>query len=90
MAHIHLRRVMIQHIRFDLLDQPSRFLLRDIDLVQGCLAIDIGLLAGGDVVEDMHLVALFEVGINRMGRDKARAARHDNFHAALFLSWTRK
>ena len=53
MAHVHLRGVMAQDVRFDLLDQLSGFgIAGDIDLVQRRFGVDVGALAGREVVED--------------------------------------
>ena len=66
MTHIHLRRVMVQDIRLNLLDQSSRFFFRYVDPVQCGLGININVLAGREVIDDMHFMTTIQVGVDDM------------------------
>ena len=81
MTHIHLRRVMVQDIRLNLLDQSSRFFFRYVDPVQCGLGININVLAGREVIDDMHFMTTIQVGVDNMGSDKPRATGNGYFHA---------
>ena len=78
MAHIHLRGVMAQNIRFDLLDQRNALAVGNVDLVQRRLGVEIRFLAGREVIEDMHLVTVLDISIDNVRGDKAGAAGNDD------------
>jgi hypothetical protein len=76
--HIHLRRVMIENARLELLDQLSAAPVADVQPMHGYPRVDIPLLAGREIINNVNLVATIDIRIDNVGRDKARAAGNDD------------
>src|SRR5258708_20604898 len=81
MAHVHLRRVMAQNIRLDLLDPPRRFWSSDIDLMQRRFGVEIRLLPSREIIEDMHFMTAFQISIDNVRADETRATVNQDSNA---------
>src|SRR5260370_39121651 len=55
-------------------------LVADVEPEDFGFAIDIGLAAGAEVVEDRDLVSRGDVGVGNMGADETTAASDENLH----------
>ncbi len=90
MTHIHLRGMMTQCVRFDALNNVRRLRIGDIDFMELGFSVQIALLTGGKIVEDMHLVALRQISVYYIGANESRAAGDNDFHAFCSVRRARK
>src|SRR5207237_8008952 len=80
-THVHLRRVMVQYVGFDLPDQPGGFRLCDIQRVNRGPMIEILFLTRRKIINDMNLVSLVDVSVDNMRSTEPRTAGNNDFHA---------
>jgi hypothetical protein len=80
MAHIHLRRVMAQHVGLDPLDHVTSSRIRDIGFVTFRLGIEIVPLSGRKIIHNMNFVAALDVRIDNVRGDESGASGNDDSH----------
>jgi hypothetical protein len=81
---------MAQDIGPDLLEPKHGFAIGDIHLMDHGLRVDVRLLTGGKIVEDMNLVTALDESIDDMRSDKPGPARNYDFHAFGSSDFLRK
>src|SRR5437879_1361382 len=80
-AHVHLRRVEVQHRGARVADQFAERGIGDVEPVEAGLGVQVLAAAGREVVDDDHLVAGRDVGVDHVRADEARPTRHQYLHA---------
>ncbi len=89
-AHVHLRGVQVQDLRPLDADQRGGARVLDVELVEARSGIQVVAAAGGEVVDDDHLVARGHAGVHHVRADEARAAGHEDLHAPGGRAWRKK
>ena len=80
-SHVHLGRVVVDHIRlFFLEDSFQRGAVTDVRLMERDGARQVLARTARKVVHDGHLKPLRKVAVHHMRADKARSACHQRFH----------
>ena len=82
-THIHLRGVMTYDIRTFIPEDRRNRAISDVCLIETGVRMHILPPAGGEIVDNHHVMAFFDETVDEMGSYESCAAGDENFHATL-------
>ncbi len=82
MAGAHLRGVVIDDLRALLQDQTGEIGGCDIQIDSSRPGIDVRPFAGGEIIDDDHLMSELDVGVDDMRGNEPGSTRYHDLHTA--------